>query len=271
MTVEYHDPNQLTRLERELFRSLSQDEPPRLAQRQVASALGITVLALTRGAAAASLTPLSGGSKVGSVLVVKWLGIGLFAGAISAGGASFALSPPPVASLQVTAARSPAMSRAAGVRSTATTDRTLPTELSETAAARGGAANIQGELPTVQRSPGGERQRSEPNAAPEKLASDLRNSTSSSSLAAEIALLDRVRSALSAGDAGAAQLLLNQFAHDFPEATLKLEARVFLVEALLLQGNSARAVSLGEEILRSHATGTHARRIRYLLSKSQKP
>ena len=274
MTVPFHEPNELTRLEEELFRSLGEDEPPLPARRQVASALGIGVLSLTRGAAAASFTSLSGSSKVGSVLVLKWLAIGLFAGAISSAGASYALSPVPVASPHVPIARSAATSRTAsvaGVRATSTTDRPLPTELRESMFARGGAAGIQGELLTQRDSPGGEHPRSEPDATAEKLTSELHDSALPSSLAAEIALLDRVRTALAARDAGAAQVLLSQFARDFPEATLKLEARVFLVEALLLQGNSARATSLGEEILRSQATGTHARRIRYLLSKSQKP
>jgi len=92
-----------------------------------------------------------------------------------------------------------------------------------------------------------------------------------SALAAEVALLDQVRDAVSLGRGEAALDLLQRYAREFPQGTLGLEATVLRIEAFFLTGSSDKAVAMGREFLAAHPTSTHASRVRRLLTEQQKP
>jgi hypothetical protein len=274
MKFDVHDGSELARLEASLFRSLGEDEPSQDVRRRVASALGVGALGLAHGtlAGASSLANAAPGSKVGAVLVLKWLSIGLAAGALSAGGAQYAFD---VSNRSIAATAAPAAASRAGRRPSiasagsaatlaspslpSTTDATNPPENTAATPARSLAKRPADADPVAATS------------VAEPAASQASDRALPSSLGAEVALLDRVRTALSSQDAVAAGALLNQYARDFPKGTLKLEARVFLVEELFLRGDAKQATALGEEILRWPGVGTHASRIRSLLLQHQKP
>lgn len=90
-------------------------------------------------------------------------------------------------------------------------------------------------------------------------------------LRAEVALLDQARGALTRGDATRAREWLQQYRDAFPQGALALESHVLWIELLFLSGDAARASALAREFLSSHATSTHAGRMRYLLSTHEKP
>ena len=94
---------------------------------------------------------------------------------------------------------------------------------------------------------------------------------SSASIAREVELLDAVKAKLGAGDASGAARTLDAYDGEFPRGTLRPEATVLRIRALLARGDREAAVALGDEFLASHATGVHAKRVRSLLEDRREP
>jgi hypothetical protein len=95
--------------------------------------------------------------------------------------------------------------------------------------------------------------------------------TTSSALAAEIAMLDQARAAVAAKTGDRALDVLGRYARQFPSGTLGLEATVLRIEALYLTGATGAATALGRDFLASHPTSTHATHVRRLLAEHDKP
>jgi hypothetical protein len=93
-----------------------------------------------------------------------------------------------------------------------------------------------------------------------------RPSDSSASLAGELALVDRARSALAHRDAASASAALDEYARKYPRGTMLEEATVARIETLLLAGQAAMAASQAELFLKEHPASTNTKRVR-LLSK----
>jgi hypothetical protein len=87
-------------------------------------------------------------------------------------------------------------------------------------------------------------------------------------LAAEIALFDRVRAAVNAGESDRALGLLDDYERRFPAGAFRQEAEVVRVQALLQKGNRAAATRAGERFLAAHPTSPHAARLRAMLNPS---
>lgn len=87
-------------------------------------------------------------------------------------------------------------------------------------------------------------------------------------LAQQIALLDRARAALTAGDAAHAQELVNDYEARFPDGSFVEEAEVLRVEALIRAGDRAGATRVGTRFLSAHPTSAHAARVRALLGSA---
>lgn len=77
----------------------------------------------------------------------------------------------------------------------------------------------------------------------------------------ELALLQRVRSALAAERAGAALTLLAQYERRHPRGQLRQEATVLRVQALEARGKQAQADRLAEDFLEKNPTSAHAPQI----------
>ncbi len=93
-------------------------------------------------------------------------------------------------------------------------------------------------------------------------------SVEASTLAQEIALLDRARSALAAGNAARALELVNDYEARFPEGSFVEEAEVLRVEAMLRAGDNAGATRVGTRFLSAHPASAHAARVRTLLGSA---
>jgi hypothetical protein len=80
-----------------------------------------------------------------------------------------------------------------------------------------------------------------------------------------VAALDDVRELLRRSSPAAALRILAEYDRDFPTPHLLPEATALRVEALLQQGERARAVAMAEELLRDHEAGPAVARVRALL------
>jgi hypothetical protein len=84
-------------------------------------------------------------------------------------------------------------------------------------------------------------------------------------LAAEVAFVDRGRSAFQRGDSKAALAALASYEREYPERRLLPEVLYLRLEALSASGEDARARELARRIVRDFAKSPHATRARALL------
>jgi TolA-binding protein len=84
-------------------------------------------------------------------------------------------------------------------------------------------------------------------------------------LAAEVAFVDRGRSAFQRGDSKAALAALASYEREYPERRLLPEVLYLRLEALSASGEEARARELARRIVRDFAKSPHATRARALL------
>lgn len=87
------------------------------------------------------------------------------------------------------------------------------------------------------------------------------------SLSAELAALDRARSALGSRDTQLTLRLLDEYAQRFPKRRLSTEAAVLRIEALAARGDRASAARLGKEFLARQPNGPYARRVSSLIAE----
>jgi hypothetical protein len=238
--------------ERALLRSAARDAgSTRARARCLAAAAGASVIA---GAAASA----SAGTAAGTVLLVKWVGVGVVAGLTTVGavqGGRYAIRALSSRSASVQPS-SPVRDRAVPPRTAALGTAQVPREPA-----------VAGPLPS-------QRLDIEPNAGPATQAiRSARNgsvavfSEEDHTLDREVALLDAARSALSAGDAHRALSLLAAQQRQFPRGALGPEARLTRVKALLMLGDRAGAEAEARRLERARPGGAHASRARQLLEE----
>jgi TolA-binding protein len=88
-------------------------------------------------------------------------------------------------------------------------------------------------------------------------------------LAAEVALLDRARTALRTGDASGAIAALDEHRRTFADGMLLAEADLVRIEALLVLGRTADATELGHAFLTRFPHSPLAKRVRSLISRTR--
>jgi len=88
-------------------------------------------------------------------------------------------------------------------------------------------------------------------------------------LSEELGSLDRARQALVSGDAGRSLRLLEEYHRRFSRPKLGTEAAVLRIEALVANGQRARAGELGAQFLARHGKGPYERRVRSLIGESK--
>jgi outer membrane protein assembly factor BamD (BamD/ComL family) len=87
-----------------------------------------------------------------------------------------------------------------------------------------------------------------------------------SSLAQQVAAVDRARAALDTGDAVRARHLVDSYEAEYPSGAFTQEAEVVRIEALVREGNRAEAERVGKRFLSAYPKTPHAVRVRALLS-----
>jgi hypothetical protein len=93
-------------------------------------------------------------------------------------------------------------------------------------------------------------------------------SAPSSTLTAEVEVLDRVRRALARGDGRSALRDLDVYAQSFAQPVLGAEAYVLRVDALLEEGERAKAVALSREFLEANPASPHAPHLRSVIEQN---
>ena len=260
------DPD-ATPFERDLLESWSSEQPSAGARARALAIGGVAVVTLV-GAAAAGTTAAAAGAgattaagaapkvAIGVAAILKWAAVGaLVAGAAVA---------------TVALVREPAVdprAPAPAAQSTASTTRGASPSIARA------TAPSPVEPPTI--SPA-----DLPAAAPVPSADapTTRTTTSSAAsssglapspgLADEIALFDRARAALDAGEADRALGLLDSYESRFRTGSFIQEAEVLRVQALVRKGDRERASRVGQRFLAAHPTSPHAARIRAILAPS---
>ncbi|WP_438038074.1 hypothetical protein [Sorangium sp. So ce128] len=90
-------------------------------------------------------------------------------------------------------------------------------------------------------------------------------------LGEQVAMIDRARDALAAGDAAGCLAALDAHDSKFPRSAMGEEATVLRIEALIRLGDRARAAELGQRFLASRPTSAHASGVRALLGAAKEP
>ena len=109
-----------------------------------------------------------------------------------------------------------------------------------------------------------------PARAPER-AERTEAPVAASTLAAEVAALERAQTALAAHDAPGALRALDHYEAAFPSGRLVREETVLRVQALLARGDADAARALAERFFAAHPDSSYARRVRELLHDAREP
>ncbi len=86
-----------------------------------------------------------------------------------------------------------------------------------------------------------------------------------STLAQQVAALDRARSALDSGDSARARHLADAYEAEYPGGAFTQEADVVRIDALVHENNRAEAERAGKRFLAAYPKSPHAARVRTLL------
>jgi hypothetical protein len=268
-------------LEMLLLRSAEGDEPSANALPKVAAALGIG--AATLGAATSAvlveqaLVGSAAAKPITLVSVLKWLGVGMTAGALAGGTAHVAFRPARTGALALSAVTAPTPVPAAQRELRPLAPSLIPPpppdededeEVTEeeappsptNAAARAAAR------PDAPRAPAA----APPHGSTASFAADPPPAATPeqvSALSEEVRSLDAARRELTAGHAAAALAAIDNYRARFPQGSLRTEATVLRVEALLRSGDRAGAEREAHVIVRAAPGSRHAARVLDLLGR----
>ncbi len=271
-------------VEQVLLGSASGDAPSRESAQRMLLALGIggaaaasTATAATAGAAGkiagkgalAAAAAKAGAASAGAAgaatwpVVAKWVGIAAVAGAGTWGVAETVSEPEAIERPAVTA-----MAPVARQVATALEQAAPSVEAAEPGRVADDGAEGVAEEEAADEVEGGEGA-AEAVSAPTAGAvapTVMPSADAEPGLADEVQALDRAREAMQADDPDEALRAVDAYQRDFGSGALAPEAEVLRIEALVRQGQMARARALGQQFLARHPSSPHARRVQSLLS-----
>ena len=240
---------------RALLRAGCSETPPALFSNQLLASLGAaTAVGAAASGAAASLSTsaktagLISGAASSSVaapslalIAAKWVGIGVLGGGIFAAGADAAFGPQPAPS------RTPLVTKTSERKAAASKVKSAP---------QGAVAPV---APVASSPPSASAWAARGAAPP--VASET---TRSGKLGNEVAIIDRVRRALAAGNTSLALSELDGFARTSTTGVFDREARVLRIQVLREAGDAVGARQLAEQYLLDFPDDAHAVRLRAL-------
>jgi|GEM_PF-5831517 len=106
--------------------------------------------------------------------------------------------------------------------------------------------------------------RQAPRAARAARAPSAHSGRPNSDLAAEVAALDGIRTALAIGAWSDAELQLNRYRNDFAAGALRTEAEVLAIETLRAQGRTEAAAAAAQRFIAQHPRDPQVARVRAL-------
>jgi len=221
-----------TDLEKELLRSWESERPSEGARDRALATLG---LATVGAGAAASIAPKA--ASLGWTAIVKWLGLGFVA--LGAAGAGVSMLSHRHTEASVSGPHAPVQVAAPKASAELTAAAATQVDPIEPAPA-----------PTTP-------------SVPRPVTRSAR--PASSSLADQVAELDRARAALDAGDTARTLRIVDAYAAAYPGGALTQEAELLRVDALVRGGNRTEAERTGKHFLAAYPKSPHAARVRALL------
>jgi hypothetical protein len=255
------DPERISQrssgLAAELLRAGATEQPRGPGMQRTLAALGVSGALLTTastasavggatGTAAAALTGSKAVKTVSGLLLAKWIGVGMVGGVGLAGAAATVSAPAaPAASMQA----APLVQRPGSPRVVAPVTPAA-SELAEPPVSE----VVPPPAPSVP-APGLAADRAEPEL-------DL-----GAPLAAEVAFVDRARSALAAGRAEQGLAQLASYEREFPEARLLPEVLFLRLETCERLGRGAEARAAAQRLVGGFPKSPHAARARQLLDR----
>jgi hypothetical protein len=237
-------------LEVSVLRSAEADEAPQEAMHRVAASLGVSasLMALSSTAGAASA------AGIGAVGLVKSLLLGVGAGVL-VGGTVLTAS---VMTEPSRASTDPKAVVVAGAAEPPTHGSIQPLGIASSAPVFTAEPDAPGRLPAP----------ASPRASGVQGSVEMPPPASSSSIADEVAELDRARALLSARKPNDALRVLDAYAVRWPGGVMGLEASVVRVEVELALGNKVSAERHAHALIASHPNTGHARKVTSLLERA---
>lgn len=278
MTFSPLRDGEASELERLILDSARGDAPGAGVRAQTLAALGISsgVALAASGTARAATQAFAGGvggkgaaSATGATLA-KWLLAGALAGAATTSGVIVATNPELVGFGEAQPAADRARSKVEPVRPRgvehALGRRETPLVASppELAASPSPAAVAQPSAARFRSAPGDDTAPGDLSAAPFGTAFPV---PGTETVAEEVAALDQVRGALSAGNARGALARLDAYDQRYPRGTLSPEATVLRVRALVQIGRQRDAAAVVDRFVRAHPASSQAVRLRALVGE----
>jgi len=238
------------RVTEKLLSSAQDDDPSERALERTAAALGVMgaaqlVSAPAAAKSAAVALKASASSKLGGVVLLKWLGLGVTAGLLAAGGAAIArrVTKPP-------SHQEPAVTVSTVVRLAPPAARPSP--------------EISPDPAVAEPAPSTTAEHASPAPGSAAAAPGQRTPT----IAAEIAALDRARSAMRRQDPEAALRALDELERG-GAAALGPEAAVVRAEALLARGDGAAAAAVARAFIAENPRSPHVERMREIAASAR--
>jgi len=230
-------------LEVALLTSARHDGPSAGARQRALVALGIGTGAGVLSAKATAAAGVTSAARGTALSLLKWVGIGVLGGAATVGVAQTVTTATPQETVPIVPASTAVREthRAAAPTPAVQPSASVPTPTDSTA--------IRRVMPAV----------------------DPPVESARTTLADEVAALDRAREAVAAGQPARALAALDDYGRRFPGGTLAQEAVVLRIEALAASGDKAGASRLGQAFLERNPGSPHAARIRTLVGASPIP
>lgn len=223
-------------------------------------------LAATASAAIVATSPLASAATATkakgflSLVLTKWVAVGVATSAVVVGGA--------IATRQLGPAATPSPSSAPLVRVTAPSNPVAPVT----------PAPLQPETPETPEPASWEApsevapaRPSTVVAAPHPAHPERPSVTPARPIAEELRLIEHARSAIAANDFTSAERALASHARAFPTGTFAEEARVLRIDVMAHRGNRARARAAARAYLAAHPASPYEPRLRALLAESPAP
>ncbi|CAN95612.1 hypothetical protein predicted by Glimmer/Critica [Sorangium cellulosum So ce56] len=262
-----------TDFERALLRSWKQESPSSSARARALAIAGLAAGGVAGGGVAAGTTaapspsaapaPKAGAGKL--LALAKWgLGAAIGVGLIGAGVALLRPSAPPSAAAPWSEPQATLTPPTAGEPPAATAPPVAP---APSGPATRAPLPLQASAPPIP-APAAASPPRPKSAAPRAGSAP---GAPSDALGEQVAMIDRARDALTAGDAAGCLAALDAHDSKFPRSAMGEEATVLRIEALIRLGDRARAAELGQRFLASRPTSAHASGVRALLGAAEEP
>ncbi|AKV02364.1 hypothetical protein AKJ09_09027 [Labilithrix luteola] len=255
-----HEDEGMPDFDRALLRSARLDREPEDGAARALAALGIgaggTVAAIA-GEGTATPSAANGASVLGASAVTKGAaGLALLSGIVIA--LRMALAPAAPAPSSVGPATAPAPSVVSSSESPEVVESAPRAPVAEPTISVTDLPSANAALPRAGARP----------MVPSVAKVEPKSDAKPPSVAEEIALIDRARASLAAGDPSTAEHALDDHDARFANGTLALESKVARIELLVARGDSNAARTLAERFLVEHPRSAYDHRVRGLIRRS---